>query len=46
MPSFESAGISKRNYLDIPNTAAAALRYQVSSTAAAAITSGYLADLI
>ena len=46
IPSFENAGISKRNYLDIPNTAAAALRYQVSSTAAAAITSGYLADLI
>ena len=46
IPSFESAGISKRNYLDIPKTAAAAFRYQVSSTAAAAITSGYLADLI
>ena len=37
---------TKKNFLEISQSASAALRYGVSSTAAAAITSGYLADLI
>ena len=37
---------ASKNFLDISQSASAALRYGVSSTAAAAITSGYLADLI
>ena len=35
-----------RNYLDISQTAAASLRYGVSSTATAAICSGFLSDQI
>ena len=37
---------TRKNFLEISQSASAALRYGVSSTAAAAITSGYLADLI
>ena len=36
----------KRNYLDLTQTAGASLRYGVSSTATAAIRSGFLADQI
>ena len=37
---------TRRNYLDLSNTAAASLRYGVSSTATAALCSSFLADLI
>ena len=37
---------TRRNYLDLSNTAAASLRYGVSSTASAALCSSFLADLI
>ena len=36
----------KRNYMKIQNTAIAAIRYEVSNTAAAAIASGFLKDLV
>ena len=44
----EGSGSDKvnRNYLDISQTAAASLRYGVSSTATAAICSGFLSDQI
>ena len=38
--------VGKRNLLPIPSTAEASLRFEVYSTAAAAICDGFLADLI
>ena len=38
--------VSQRNTMPIPNTVKASLRYDISSTATAAIASGFLKDLI